>query len=90
MVTWVWAAVQTGLSSFADAAEVVVSGGGAHPPELVPALSARSCAHSARDLAWSNARLRWAVRDDSLARGLLLVCLAASTALASRMLLVAV
>jgi hypothetical protein len=37
-----------------------------------------------------NARLLWAVRDDPLARGLFLDSLAASTALASRMLLVAV
>ena len=42
------------------------------------------------DLAWNNARLLWAVRDDPLARGLFLDSLAASTALASRMLLVAV
>ncbi|MGO9055567.1 MAG: hypothetical protein ACLPS1_10190 [Streptosporangiaceae bacterium] len=46
--------------------------------------------NSARDLAWNNARLLWAVRDDPLARGLFLDSLAASTALASRMLLVAV
>ena len=46
--------------------------------------------HSGRDLAWNNARLLWAVRDDPLARGLFLDSLAASTALASRMLLVAV
>jgi hypothetical protein len=45
--------------------------------------------NSARDLAWNNARL-WAVRDDPLARGLFPDSLAASTALASRMLLVAV
>jgi hypothetical protein len=46
--------------------------------------------NSARDLAWNNARLLWAVRNDPLARGLFLDSLAASTALASRMLLVAV
>jgi hypothetical protein len=47
--------------------------------------------------AWNNARLLWAVRNDPLARGLFLDSLAASldslaasTALASRMLLVAV
>lgn len=46
--------------------------------------------NSARDLAWTNCLLLWAVRDDPVARGLLLDSLAASTALASRMLLVAV
>ena len=46
--------------------------------------------NSARDLAWNNAQLLWAVRDDPFARGLFLDSLAASTALASRMLLVAV
>jgi hypothetical protein len=45
---------------------------------------------SARDLAWNNCLLLWAVRDDPVARGLFLDALAASTALASRMLLVAV
>jgi hypothetical protein len=39
---------------------------------------------------WNNTRLLWAVRDDPLARGLFLDSLAASTALASRMLLVVV
>jgi hypothetical protein len=46
--------------------------------------------NSARDLAWNNARLPWAVRDDLLARGLFLGSLAASTVRASRMVLVAV
>jgi hypothetical protein len=45
---------------------------------------------NARDLAWNNCLLLWAVRDDPLARGLLLDSLAASAALASQMLLVAV
>ena len=45
---------------------------------------------SARDLAWDNCLLLWAVRDDPIARGLALDTLAASTALAGRMLLVAV
>ena len=44
---------------------------------------------SARDLAWDNCLLLWAVRDDPIARGLALDTLAASTALAGRMLLVA-
>ena len=46
--------------------------------------------NSARDLAWNNCLLLWAIREDPLARGLFLDTLAASTALASRMLLVAV
>ena len=46
--------------------------------------------NSAWDLAWANCLLLWAVRDDPVARGLFLDTLAASTALASRMLLVAV
>ena len=46
--------------------------------------------NSARDLAWSNSLLLWELRDIPVARGLLLDNLAATTALASRMLLVAV
>ena len=46
--------------------------------------------NSARDLAWNNCLLLWAMRDDPVARALFLDTLAASTALASRMLLVAV
>ena len=46
--------------------------------------------NSARDVAWKNCLLLWAVRHDPVARGLLLDSLAASTAMASRLLLVAV
>jgi hypothetical protein len=46
--------------------------------------------NSARDMAWKNCLLLWAVRHDPVARGLLLDSLAASTAMASRLLLVAV
>ena len=46
--------------------------------------------NDARDLAWTNCLLLWAVRDEPIARGLFLDALAASTTLASRMLLVAV
>ena len=46
--------------------------------------------NSARDLAWNNCLLLWAVRDDPIARGLLADSLAASAALASRLLLVEV
>ncbi len=46
--------------------------------------------NSARDLAWNNSLLLWELRDVPVARGLFLGSLAASTAAASRMLLVAV
>jgi len=46
--------------------------------------------NSARDMAWTNCLLLRAVRDAPIARGLLLDSLAASTALASRMLLLRV
>jgi hypothetical protein len=46
--------------------------------------------NSARDLAWSNCLLLWAICDEPLARGLFLDSLAASTAAAGRLLLVAV
>ena len=46
--------------------------------------------NDARDLAWTNSLLLWSLRDDQIARGLFLDTLAASTALASRLLLVAV
>jgi len=46
--------------------------------------------NSARDLAWTNSLLLWEVRADPLARGLLCDSLAAATAAASRMLLIAV
>jgi hypothetical protein len=46
--------------------------------------------NSARDLAWNNSLLLWAIRDVPVARGLFLDSLTASTVLASRLLLVAV
>jgi uncharacterized protein DUF5995 len=46
--------------------------------------------NSARDLAWNNCLLLWAIRDNPLARGLFLDSLAASTAAAGRLLLVSV
>jgi hypothetical protein len=46
--------------------------------------------NSARDVAWNNSLLLWDVRENPAARGLLCDSLAATTALASRMLLVAV
>ncbi len=45
---------------------------------------------SARDMAWDNCLLLWQIRGDPVARDLFTGSLAASTALASRMLLVAV
>ena len=45
--------------------------------------------NSARDLAWNKSLLLWQVRGDPIARGLLCDSLAASTAMASRMLLIA-
>jgi hypothetical protein len=72
--------------SFETAAELAVD----HHLSAVATLTCNWTINSARDLAWNNARLLWAVRDDPLARGLFLDSLAASTALASRMLLVAV
>ena len=46
--------------------------------------------NSARDMAWNNCLLLWAIRGDSFAHGLFLDTLAASTALAAQLLLVAV
>jgi hypothetical protein len=56
----------------------------------VAALTCNWTINRAWDLAWNNARPLRAVRDDPLAHGLFLDSLAASTALTSRMLLVAV
>jgi hypothetical protein len=68
------------------AAELAVD----HHLSAVATLTCNWTINSARHLASNNARLLRAVRDDPLARGLFLDSLAASTALASRMLLVAV
>src|SRR5215470_9850319 len=46
--------------------------------------------NSARDLAWQNALVLWALRPDPAGSGLFLDGLAATTALASRLLLTAV
>ena len=46
--------------------------------------------NDARDLAWNNTVLLWGMRGDPVVRGLFLDSLAASAALASRLLLVAV
>lgn len=80
------AAEQSIRRSFETAAERALD----HRLGAVATLTCNWTINSARDLAWNNSRLLWAVRDDPLARGLFLDSLAASTALASRMLLVAV
>ena len=80
------AAEQSTRQSFETAAELAVD----RHLSAVATLTCNWTINSARDLAWNNARLLWEVRDDPLARGLFLDSLAASTAVASRMLLVAV
>lgn len=80
------AAEQSIRQSFETAPELAVD----HHLSAVATLICNWSINTARDLAWNNARLLWAVRDDPVASGLFLDCLAASTAVASRMLLVAV
>ena len=80
------AAEQSVRQSFETAAELAVD----RHLCAVENLIANWTINSARDLAWNNCLLLWAVRDDAIARGILLDTLAASTALASRMLFVAV
>jgi hypothetical protein len=80
------AAEQSVRQSFETVAELAVD----RHLSAVENLIANWTINSARDLAWNNCLLLWAVRDDAFARGVLLDTLAASTALASRMLLVAV
>jgi hypothetical protein len=81
-----------------DAAEQSIRQSFESGPELaadrhvsaVATLMANWTMNSARDLAWTNCLVLWAVRNDPIARALFLDSLAASTAMASRMLLVAV
>ena len=81
-----------------DAAEQSVRQSSESTPELdvdqhlcaVANLIANWTINSARDMAWNNCLLLWSLRDDPVARGLFLDTLAASTALAGRLLLVAV
>jgi Family of unknown function (DUF5995) len=80
------AAEQSIRQSFESAPELAVD----RHLSAVATLIGNWTINSARDLAWNNCLLLWAVRDDPVARGLFLDTLAASTALASRMLLVAV
>lgn len=80
------AAEQSVRQSFESAPELTVD----RHVSAVATLIGNWSINSARDLAWTNCLLLWAVRDDRVARDLLLDSLAASAALASRMLLVAV
>jgi len=80
------AAEQAVRESFETAAELAVD----RHLAAVADLLGNWTINDARDLAWTNCLLLWAVRDDPIARGLFLDTLAASTALASRLLLVAV
>ena len=80
------AAEQSVRESFETAAEVAVDRHLAAVADLI----GNWTINDARDLAWTNCLLLWAVRDDQIARGLFLDALTASTAMASRMLLVAV
>jgi hypothetical protein len=80
------AAEQSVRQSFESAPELAVD----RHLSAVATLIGNWTVNSARDLAWTNCLLLWAVRDNRVARGLLLDSLAASTAFACRMLLVAV
>src|SRR5260221_2456739 len=60
------AAEQSIRQSFETAAELAVD----HHLSAVATLTCNWTINSARDLAWNNARLLWAVRDDPLARAL--------------------
>jgi Family of unknown function (DUF5995) len=80
------AAEQSIRESFESAPELAVD----HHLSAVSNLIADWSINSARDLAWDNCLLLWALRDNPPARELFLGSLAASTALASQLLLVAV
>jgi len=80
------AAEQSIRRSFETAAELAAD---EHLTAVVD-LIANWTINSARDMAWTNALLLWQVRDDPVASELVLDSLAASTALASQALLVAV
>ena len=80
------AAEQAVRQSFETAAELAVD----QHVRAVADLVGNWTISTARDLAWNNCLLLWVVRDAPVARGLCVASLAASTALASRLLLVAV
>jgi hypothetical protein len=80
------AAEQSVRQSFESAPEVAVD----RHLQAVCNLVGSWSINSARDVAWNNSLLLWDVRENPVARDLLCDSLAATTALASRMLLVAV
>jgi hypothetical protein len=80
------AAEQSIRQSFESAPELTVD----RHLSAVSNLVANWSINSARDLAWDNCLLLWGMRDDPFARELFLSSLAASAAVASRLLLVAV
>jgi uncharacterized protein DUF5995 len=80
------AAEQSVRQSFESAPELAVD----RHLQAVNNLIASWSINSARDVAWNNNLLLWEVRTNSVARGLLCDSLAAATAAASRMLLIAV
>ena len=80
------AAEQSVRQSFESAPELAVD----HHLQAVSNLIASWTINSARDLAWRNSLLLWELRDIPAARELFLDSLAAGTATARRMLLVAV
>jgi hypothetical protein len=80
------AAEQSVRQSFESAPELAVD----RHLQAVNNLIASWSINSARDLAWNNSLLLWEIRTDPLACGLFRDSLAASTAAASRMLLIAV
>jgi hypothetical protein len=80
------AAEQSIRESLESAPELAVD----HHLAAVNNLIAGWTINSARDLAWNNCLLLWAVRGDPIARGLLADSLASSAAIASRLLLVEV
>ena len=80
------AAEQSIRQSFEDAAELAAD----RHLSAVANLIGNWSINSARDAAWKNSLLLWAIRDVPVAPGLFLDTLTASTVLASRLLLVAV
>src|SRR5215472_12607228 len=80
------AAEQSIRESLESAPELAVD----HHLSAVNNLIANWTINSARDLAWNNCLLLWAVRDDPVASRLVAGSLARSAAIASRLLLVAV
>jgi hypothetical protein len=66
--------------SIRQSSETAAELAGDHHLSAVATLTCNWTISSARDLAWNNARLLWAVRNDPLARGPFLDSLTAKTA----------